>query len=228
MAYTTITVEIVQTIPLGGSFITTFYGEASWFQRGLATPSPATTTVEVILSDQTGLHTTLQEVTFTPTLRHGLVPPSFATIARRKPHEQPEQETDRTTISGTRSLSPSTVQTAPPTPSLSSSTPATHAPSFTTTTVTRSHPPAFTSTHTSYVDQWPQIGRIVSESDVPQQWRETYEMKALRQQYIAFGGICSIFVIGVLGVLALGWWKCWTSAGSREEGVEQGQKWDWF
>lgn len=167
MAYTTITVEIVQTIPPGGSFITTLYGKASWFQRGLAT--------------------------------------------------------DKTTISGTRSLSRSPAQTASSTP-----TTTTHHPSFTTTTVTRSHPPAFTSTQTFYVDQWPQIGTIVSESDVPQQWRETYEVKALRQQYIAFGGICSIFVIGVLGVLALGWWKCWRSARSREEEVEQGGNWDWF
>lgn len=76
-------------------------------------------------------------------------------------------------------------------------------------TITRSHNITHTlSTKVAYVNpKWPQVGTVVSESDVPERWRETFEMHEMRIQYAALGAICGVFVLGVLGVLALGWWK---------------------
>ena len=101
-------------------------------------------------------------------------------------------------------------------------------PSYTLTTITRDHNLTVNlPTRIAYVDpHWPQIGTIVSESEIPAAWRETFEMKALRQQYISLGAICGIFVVGVLSVLAVGWarrwWRgqcCW---GGKGKGVGSG------
>ena len=208
---------------------------------------PETTVVEVVLSEESAMHITQQAVTFTPTLLHPPVPPTH--LARHQTLEQQEKEQDRsqpqslsqdkiakdnvTTLFGTRTGNrptlPSTITTPPP----SLETITTSIISGTTTTVitiTRAHRPAATSTQTSYVDQWPQIGFILTESELPRQWRETYEEKALRQQYIALGCICAIFVVGVLGVLGFGMWKCVRERGTggRERAEEGEGKWDWF
>ncbi|KAF3052657.1 hypothetical protein E8E11_011606 [Didymella keratinophila] len=206
---------------------------------------PETTVIEVILSDESGMHTTQQAVIFTPTLLHTPVPPTH--LARHDSHEQQEQEQqevqsqpqdqtpddDITTILGTRTHPPLSSTTTTPPPSLETiTTSITSGTTTTAITITRAHRPATTSTKTSYVDQWPQIGYIPTESDVPRQWRETYEEKALRQQYISLGAICAIFVVGVMGVLGFGVWNCFRegSTGRREraEKAEEGGKWDWF
>lgn len=52
---------------------------------------------------------------------------------------------------------------------------------------------------------WPQIGTVLSESDIPAAWRETSEMRELRNQYFALGAVGSIFLVGIVMVLAFGW-----------------------
>jgi hypothetical protein len=104
---------------------------------------------------------------------------------------------------------------------------------YTLTTITRPHNITFAlPTKKVYVNpHWPQVGTIVAESDIPERWRETYEMKAQRQQYTALGVICGIFVLGVLGVLAVGWWKCWWNGECvrlrRRKGKNE-KRFDWY
>lgn len=210
-------------------------------------PQPSKMTViEVVLSEESGMRTTQQAVTFTPILLHAPIPPTH--LARHDLHEEQERKQEQeevqsqiqtqsqiasnsiTTLFGTRTL-PLPSSTTPPPASLEPIT--TSTTSGTTTalvTVTRAHRPAYTTTATSYIDQWPQIGFIPTESDIPRQWRETYEEKALRQQYISLGCISAIFVVGVVGVLGYGVWKCFREGrtGRRERAEEREGKWDWF
>ncbi|KAF3044091.1 hypothetical protein E8E12_009366 [Didymella heteroderae] len=162
--------------------------------RKMSPRALSTAVIEAILSNEAGLHTTLEEAPLTPTL-HAPAPPTH--LAFRAAPEQPGQEQERpqsqsqsrsqgriaegdtTSVVGTRSRS----RLSPPSSILAQSTATTSLTTGTTTTVItviRAHRPAHTFTLTSYVDQWPQIGFVPSESDVPAQWRETYEMKALR------------------------------------------------
>jgi hypothetical protein len=185
---------------------------------------PSTTAIEVILSDGAGMHTGLETVPFTPTLHTHVAPTHQAQDSQIKAKTH-VAEADVTTITGTR-----TFNTSSPLPLLPSSFPPPPPLANTTTilTLTRTHPLS-TTTHTSYVDAWPQIGSIPDETSIPGPWRETYEEKALRQQYISLGAICGILVVGVVGVLVVGCWKWVGEVSGRGERVEEGEhRWDWF
>ncbi|KAF1928057.1 uncharacterized protein M421DRAFT_92868 [Didymella exigua CBS 183.55] len=259
------TASLVQMTPLGQLFVSTICQTYSWYRQKIATsdpsaiftpsalmPAPETTVIEVIHTDEKGMHTTVQEVPLTPVIRHAIppthlnivlpthlapVPPTHLMQARNEQsfkqsseqvHTQ-EQEQDLTTLIGTRTSSPSQTA-APPTPVEMTSTTTALPPSFTTVTKTYPHLLDTTSASTAYVDVWPQVGFVPSEFDVPQLWRETFEMKAQHQQYIALGAVCSVFVAGVVGVLAAGCLKCWLDgrSGRREKVVEMEHGWEWF
>lgn len=203
---------------------------------------PQTTVVEVILSNNAGMRTKPQEPTFTPTHLHTPVLPTR--LALRDSHSQPQpQQPQAQSSSQSHPLEASTTSTTstntlPSTPNQRTTSPSltTLTGTFTTgttttiVTITRAHRPGATSTQTSYIEQWPQIGFVPTESDVPAQWRETYEMKALRQQYISLGAVCGIFIVGVLGVLGFAVWRCVREGrpGRREESGEREGRWDWW
>lgn len=239
--HATTVVAFEQTLNQAGTYVTTLYQTFSWLRRDVAatdfsaevvpgtleTPTPKTTVIEVILSNEAGKIITLQEVTFTPTLRHALILPTHLVRAQ---HEQ-----DQPTVSLIRASSSLPEQTPFSSQKVVESSVAlnrtmTLAPSFVTVTKLRPHLLNITSTSTAYLDVWPQIGSVPAESDVPPQWRETFETNALRQQYIALGAICAIFVIGIVCVLAIGCLKCLRDGrrGREEMTVEREHKWEWF
>ncbi|KAF2631073.1 hypothetical protein BU25DRAFT_418712 [Macroventuria anomochaeta] len=212
-----------------------------------STWTPFTTTVEVILSDSSGLHTTLEQVIFStppPQQQHGLATPHpvahiYAQPSPLNHHLHPSIDSPgMTTLLVLAPLANTLIDhaltaTTTPTPSTGTLTkPIAKAP-HTFVTITRPHNISFARpTHIVEVNpQWPQVGTIVSESDIPERWRETYEMRELKIQYGALGAICGIFVLGVLGVIAVGWWKCWWHGEcvcSRRRNKVNKQRFDWY
>ena len=211
--------------------------------------TPTTTTVEVILSSTSGLHTTHQGVTFIPTLPQDgpatptpmVVPTSAPNLHVHRLRPSPSSPSI-TTILHLAALASSLVDQAATT--TDAPTPTHAIPTapievklgkqpYTLTTITRPHNITFAlPTKKVYVNpHWPQVGTIVAESDIPERWRETYEMKAQRQQYMALGVICGVFVLGVSGVLAVGWWKCWWNGEcvrSQRKNGKNKKRFDWY
>ncbi|KAF1362846.1 hypothetical protein EJ07DRAFT_153074 [Lizonia empirigonia] len=78
---------------------------------------------------------------------------------------------------------------------------------------------------------WPQIGTVLAESDIPAAWRETFEMRELRNQYFALGAVASVFLVGIVLVLALGWVRCWWRGDcmcSHMKHKKNKQRFDWY
>jgi hypothetical protein len=175
--------------PRGEVFPGTYYPTAT-----------ATTTVEVIISDSSGLHTTLEEIILTK--RHALSPshpPADATPSLNFPSENTSLLSTSTTIPPSDSPTP-TIDTTTLTLALAK------AP-HTLSTSTRPHNISLSlPTKLTYANpHWPQVGTIVAESDIPQRWRETVLDREVRAQYGVLLAVCGVFILGVLDVLGGSW-----------------------
>ncbi|KAF2129489.1 hypothetical protein P153DRAFT_20614 [Dothidotthia symphoricarpi CBS 119687] len=58
--------------------------------------------------------------------------------------------------------------------------------------------------------QWPQVGTVVDDSDIPEAWRSKEMQNEQIRVWQTLGILYAVFGLGILGVIVISWSKCWS------------------